>query len=309
MKSYKEQDLRRLSWYGLKPLAASVVLFPPVNAVVRWLARHLMSRHQALRIPISKTEAVYRLGYGARVVLLDPSVDEIARNIYWGGGRLISPADQAVLDSVEILCRDARTFLDVGSYSGLFALLAARSSSKVNAVAFEIVPENYLLIVRNILRNDLVGRVEARLCGLAEAAGSITIPQALKLDRLASSMSIGSSFESGVRIPLTTLDEATAGKDGPFVMKIDVEGFEARVLRGGRAFFETHRPDVICEVLPGSKDFDEVEGMLSGLGYRFFLFTDDEIRPCDHIRPTQDGRDWLFSTDPENLLSAMSGLE
>jgi len=308
MKNYSEQDLRRLNWFGLKSLLASAILFPPVNAVVRWLARRLLSKQQALRIPISKPEAAYRLQDGTSVALLDPSVDEIARNIYWGGGNSVSPADQAVLDSVEILCRNARTFLDVGSYSGLFALLAARSNSNVDAIAFEIVPENYLLIVRNIIRNDLVGRVEARLCGLAEAAGAITMPQALKLDRFASSMSIGSSFESGVRIPLTTLDEAVADRAGPFVMKIDVEGFEAQVLRGGRGFFETHRPDVICEILPGSSDFDEVEKMLSGLGYSYFLFTDGEIRPSEHIRPTRDGRDWLFSADPGYLLSAMSGI-
>ena len=279
-----------------------------MNAVVRWLARCLLSKRQALRIPISTPEAAYRLRDGASVALLDPSMDEIARSVYWGGGKPVSPAERQALDCVEILSRNARTFLDVGSYSGLFALLAARSNPDVHAVAFEIVPENYLLIVRNIIHNDLVGRVEARLCGLAEEPGAITMPQALKLDRLASSMSIGSSFESGVRIPLTTLDEAVADLAGPFVMKIDVEGFEAQVLRGGRGFLEQHRPDVICEVLPGSHDFDEVEKMLSGLGYRFFLFTEGAIRPLEHIRPTREGRDWLFSTDPENLLSAMSGL-
>ncbi len=227
--------------------------------------------------------------------MLEPVRDEVARTIYWGGGRCLSAADQYALDCVERLCADARTFADIGAYSGLFALVAARAQPELKAIAFEIVPENYLLVGRNIIENDLVGRVEARLCGISDKAGSMTMAPALNLERLASSMSVGSMFTSGVRVPIATLDEAIDGCEGPVVLKVDVEGFEANVLRGGSALLDRHRPDIICEILPRSADFPEIEEMLGVLGYRFFLFTDDGLKHCDHIDPTQDGRDWLFT--------------
>ncbi len=206
-----------------------------------------------------------------------------------------SKADQHVLRCIETLCAHAQTFLDIGAYSGLFALVAARSNPDVKSVSFEIVPENHLMLVGNIIHNDLIGRVDARLCGLADKPGWMTMPPALRLDRLASSMSIGSNFEAGVQIPLTTLDLAMADFKGPIVMKIDVEGFESSVLKGGQTFLETHRPDIVCEILASSTDHDEIGDTLGALGYQYYLFSDDGLIHCEQIDPTLNGRDWLFT--------------
>ena len=284
-----------MNWFGLKPVIAAVIATRPVNYVFRLIADRFLSGSTAARFPLSVPKVRYRLAHGPDVLLLEPTRDEVARTIYWGEGRCLSAADQYALDCVEWLCRDARTFIDIGAYSGLFALVAARSQPALKAIAFEIVPENYLLVVRNIIENDLVGRVEARLCGLSDKAGSMTMAPALNLERLASSMSIGSVFASGVRIPIAALDDAIEAGDGPFVLKIDVEGFEANVFRGGHAFLVAHKPDVICEILSRSKDYPEIEEMLSPLGYRFFLFTDDGLKHCERIDPTLGGRDWLFT--------------
>ena len=45
------------------------------------------------------------------------------------------------------------------------------------------------------------------------------------------SMSLGSRFDDGVAIPVTTLDAETRELSGPFLMKIDVEGYERAGLR------------------------------------------------------------------------------
>ena len=303
MKIYNERDLRRLNWFGLKPMIASLILFPPVNFVFRVLGRNLLTKKQALRYPISTREVRYRLENGAQVTLLDPARDDVARSVYWGEGSPVSPAESHVLRCVEALCGQYRTFLDIGAFSGLFALLAARSNAQLRSIAFEIVPENFLLLMRNIIENDLVGRVEARLCGLAGEPGWMTMAPELKLDRLASSMSIGSEFKTGVQIPLATIDGEMTDAIGPVLMKIDVEGFEAEVLRGGMTFLERHRPDVICEILPDSKDHQEIQDMLSALGYEYFLFTDNGLIRSKTITPTKEGRDWLFCADTKRLLS------
>jgi FkbM family methyltransferase len=301
MTVYHEEDLNRLNWFGFKTLVSSIVLFSPVNAVIRWFARRLLSQSDALRIPVSLSEVHCRLQNGASLIMLDPGRDEIARNLFWGDGRPASAVDRQFLSVVENMCRHSNTFLDVGAYSGFYSLVAARTNLELMAVAFEIVPENYQLIVRNIIHNDLVGRVDARLCGLSDQTGWMTVAPALNLDRLASSISLGSNFRKGVQIPLTTLDLATANMRGPFAMKIDVEGFESKVFCGGRQFLERQRPEILCEILPGAQNVARIEALLGSLGYRFALVTEDGLRTVCSIRPEDRWRDWLFSANPEMI--------
>ena len=66
---------------------------------------------------------------------------------------------------------------------------------------------------------------------------------------------------------------------GPIVMlKIDVEGFEMRVLRGMRRLIETHRPVIVTEVVESHLRRDgatrkDLVDFLSGLGYAPYNLT------------------------------------
>ncbi len=290
-----EVGLKRLDWFGLKSLIASLLTFKPVNFIFRRFARHCIPAKTAARYPISVQNVVYRLSGGEQIVLLDPARDEVARQIYWGQGRCISASDQIALDCVESLCQDAELFLDIGAYSGLFALVAAAAQSKLRVMAFEIVPENHLLVMRNIVENDFIGRIDARLCGLSNNPGSVTIAPSMQLDRMASSVSLGSEFSAGVRIPVDTLDNVISEIDGRIVMKIDVEGFENAVIQGGRRLFEDVKPDVICEFLPSSTDNRELDAYLTDLDYRFYQITENGLTRFDSIVPSKGGRDWLLT--------------
>ena len=306
MKTDFEADLNRMDWFGAKTIIARILSIKPVNFVFRQMAAFFLSEKSSARFPVSVSSVRYRLKGGETVVLLDPVRDEVARSIYWGRGRCLEPSDQYALDCTEWLSEDARLFIDIGSYSGLFALVAARAQPELRAITFEIVPENQLLIVRNIIENDLVERVDARLCGLSDRSGFMKVAPSLHLDRLASSVTIGSDFSSGVRVPIERLDQAVGEVEGPVAMKIDVEGFEVGVLRGGSRLIKRHRPDFICEILPRSNDFKEIEATLSGLNYSFFQIDGDGLRKQEQIDPTKGGRDWLFTTRdtiPPELLS------
>lgn len=288
-----------MDWFGAKSKIAKLISIRPINYVFRWIAARTVPPDTAARFPVSVPQVVYRLTGGGEVILLDPVRDEVARWIYWGEGRCMEPSDQYALDCVEWLCRDSRTFLDIGAYSGLFGLVAARSQPNLKVITFEIVPENHLLVLRNVIENNLVGHIDARLCGLSGEPGSIIVAPSLHLDRLASSINIGSDFKNGVQIPIDILDNVVGEGDGPVVMKIDVEGFEAAVMRGGRKLFSQQRPDVICEILPRSSDFKDIEMMLRSNEYRFYQINDEGLRLCDQIDPSNGGRDWLFTVRKE----------
>ena len=290
-----EAGLKRLDWFGTKSLIAKLLSFKPVNFILRGFARNFIPAKTATRFPVSVPMVTYELSGGERIVLLEPARDEVARAIYWGDGRFISASDQNTLDCVESLSKDAELFLDIGAYSGLFALVAAAAQPTLKAMTFEIVPENHLLLLRNIVENDLISRVDARLCGLSDRPGTLTVAPSLQLDRLASSVSIGSEFSAGVRVPIDTLDNVVEEIDGPIVMKIDVEGFETAVVRGGSKLFATKKPDVICEILPSSTRHEELDGMLRELGYQYFQINNSGLSRCESITPSKDGRDWLLT--------------
>lgn len=307
MSAYGEQDLAKARWRGLKPLAAAALTLPVINGLVRLIGRRLLPSHVLHRLPVSKAIVEFLPVEAKPVSLLEPRRDQVAKDIFWGEGRPTSSADARVLRLVEKLSQDAGTFLDIGSYAGLFAMLAARSNPGLRAIAYEIVPENYLLIVRNIIENDLVKQVDARLLGLGDAASELIMPSVSLSVSNDSSISIGSQFTNGVTIPVSTLDLDVPNVATPLLMKIDVEGFEANVIEGGRALITQSLPDIICEFLEDTQAHQPVQQLLAPLGYRYFLSKADGFEERSDIQPTSEGRDWFLTvrTDIDAILTRL----
>lgn len=298
-----EREVRSLNRFGIKSAVSRFILVKPVNMAVLALARRCLPSSISSRIPLNRDFVEYRSSSGSVVKLCKPNRDIVARDIFWGGGRPTSAADALILDIFDRLCREAQTFVDIGTYAGLFALVAARANERIAVVSYDIVPENYLLALNNIVANDMVGRINCNLLGMAAERGTIRVPPVLGLSSNALSVSLGSQFGRGIRVPVTTLDEQARDWRGPLVIKIDVEGFELEVLAGGKALLAEHHPDIICEILPGSDDdIAKLQEFLSGYGYRFFRPTDEGLIEFERLTPTLAARDWLCTTDAERLL-------
>jgi hypothetical protein len=154
------EDVRRINWFGLKPLLARFLAAPIVNPALHGLSRMILPTAIAHRLPLSKDSVHYVLEDGSTVVLLEPIHDAIARDIWHGRGKPTQAAERLKLRVFEQIAKSSKTCLDIGAYAGFFALVAARANPSLRALAFEIVPENFLLTVRNILANDLVDRVD-----------------------------------------------------------------------------------------------------------------------------------------------------
>jgi hypothetical protein len=80
------------------------------------------------------------------------------------------------------------------------------------------------------------------------------------------------------------------------VMKIDVEGTENDVFRSGGTFLETFKPDMVCEVLHGVADGEELGSLLSPFGYDYYLIRSDRLEHHTAIAPNPGFRDWFFTT-------------
>lgn len=132
---------------------------------------------------------------------------------------------------------------DVGANIGIFALLAAENPNVAKVVATEPAYSNYASMVRNAILNRMTDKVIALPIGLGEETGAL--PFNLQNLKSGGSMhAFGSIFAFRDRAvdPVASyaclcyrLDDLVAmpGLPYPTHIKIDIDGHETAVLRGG----------------------------------------------------------------------------
>lgn len=186
-------------------------------------------------------------------------------------------------------------FVDVGANIGAFTLQAARVVGSAGRVfSFEPQPRVFEMLSRSIADNGFTDRCQAFQYGVSDVAGEAFIHIQEDLNQGFSHVSASEKAEHDSRISLTRLDDVDFGSRVD-VFKIDVEGFETRVLRGGQAFFQKHRPIVLTEVFPwalrelGGSSPEEYVGLWEAYGYEVRHFENGRaeriIHPADMGAP------------------------
>ena len=148
--------------------------------------------------------------------------------------------------------------LDVGANTGFYTLLAAAAHRRNRVVAFEPVPLVLDLLHANVVGNGLLDRVRLIRCAVSDGNGPgvIYLPAA-DHEYVETSASLRADFKahhSGT-IPVLrrTLDRVlfrpSLVMQRVSVIKIDVEGCEALVLRGAHWTITRYQPIVFVEVL------------------------------------------------------------
>lgn len=292
---------------SLKTAARAALVQPWVNSAFLPVAKALPGQWQK-RLPVAKPLATLDLGEDGRIVLAEPDRCHVAQETYWGGGQLDNAQDRNALSAAIAFSRGAATFLDIGSYTGLFALAVARANPQLQSYAYEIVGENYLLLWKNVLHNDLGDRVHPCLVAVGGEDSEIRIPYAQSSGQLASSVDIGWSTDHGVRVPMKRLDDLHLDSPGPVAVKIDVEGFEMEIFDGAGEFLRKHRPDMVCEVLRRAQRVPEMMELLGSLGYRWFHIREEGFAIRDTIVADKHRRDWVLTCKSDDQLAAL-GLE
>ena len=145
------------------------------------------------------------------------------------------------------------TVLDLGANIGYYTLIAAQlvgPSGRV--IAFEPDPANYDLLVKNVAVNGHTNVTAIRAAVADEAKRA-----PLYLDHGHWGESLAEQNISGsvgwVEVDVVTLDGVVRDKRWTTpvgLMKIDVQGAEGLVLRGGRGLFERDLPRILMELEP-----------------------------------------------------------
>ena len=176
--------------------------------------------------------------------------------------------------------------IDAGAHLGVFSLIAAKAVGPHGKVfAFEPVPKFAAKVRRNALANGLTN-VEVVELGLSDSEGT-----ALCFD-YASGTSLfrkpGRRASTTWQVRLTTLDMWAEQHEVGHVefLKVDVEGAEISLIRGGETFIRSQRPMLFIEFNRLSQSAaghscEELFELLVKLGYRPFLVRDGQLFAVD----------------------------
>jgi FkbM family methyltransferase len=140
------------------------------------------------------------------------------------------------------LLRESDTFIDVGANSGSYSILAS-SIIGARTLAIEPIPSTYSRLVANFELNRIESPSQAINVGLGAVSGSAYMTSQFDTRN----QIILDDFSSiSIKVQIKTLDEVASHVD-PTLIKIDVEGWESEVLRGG---FKTLRnPSLLAIIL------------------------------------------------------------
>jgi FkbM family methyltransferase len=166
--------------------------------------------------------------------------------------------------------------VDAGACFGIYSTVAGRLvGSEGRVLAFEPAAASFELLRRNIALNRL-GNVRAVRCALSDRRGAVRLFHYRDPGRNSFGVEAG-SVQPCEHVPTETLDEAIEREGVRKVdfIKIDVEGAEALVLKGGEGVLRRDRPTVVFEVnAEATKQLDLAENgawdILARLGYDFF---------------------------------------
>lgn len=215
----------------LKPVARSIYKLP----------RRLMDSMG----PDEKV-AVYR-GFQLHYSKGTSIVEEIS------GGRTYEPEVTGQLVRA-LQSRRSPLCLDIGSNIGIMTLNLLADVPGIRIVAFEPGPHQAGLLEKTLAANNLTHAVTLVRSALSYEAGSARF--SVHRSRHASGDGFYDTQRAGrtstIEVPVTTLDSwwEHAGRPAIDAIKIDTEGAELWVLRGGLSMLDASRPVVVFELHP-----------------------------------------------------------
>ena len=169
--------------------------------------------------------------------------------------------------------RSTDLFVDIGANVGVYSVLAS-AVKKSRSISFEPVPDTFKHFEDNIKINDLSELVESHKLGLSDEEGVLHFTNSL--DCVNHVVTNEDSQLETTEVQVRKLDDILNGRS-PILMKIDVEGYETKVLAGAiKILADQYLKGIIIE-LNSSGDrygFDEAkihENLLSE-GFRSYNY-------------------------------------
>jgi FkbM family methyltransferase len=167
--------------------------------------------------------------------------------------------------------REKDLFVDIGANIGSYTVLAS-SVIGSRTVCFEPVPSTYERLMANIKVNNLECKVVPLNIALGDSKGQIQFSS--DLNCVNHVIADKEEVKNKIIVNVSTIDDEL--KECPFLIKIDVEGYEKPALEGAKNILANNELCCVIMELNGSGDrygYDESKIWSMMLDYRFRAYS------------------------------------
>jgi len=148
------------------------------------------------------------------------------------------------------------TLFDIGANVGFYTLIAQKYFPNICCLSFEPSPETYQNLIINLNANKKQGVVRSFPIALSEQKETVEFGDfgdcSGKNSIISTSIHDKSNIKKHLHVETDFLDNIHKGKNGRFIVKIDTEGHEINVIKGGSEFFKNN--EIILQVETGHKE-------------------------------------------------------
>lgn len=193
--------------------------------------------------PKSVGKHVLKTIHGVQMII-DPSIDNGVELSLFETGTY----EKGTIQLLEKYLQKGSAFLDIGANIGLMSVIASKVVGTNGIVyAVEANPNTVPILQANIDLNDC-RNVEVIPVALSDISGKALLFENWEVNRGGASLISQSNEEEGLEVKMERLDDLFDENTPIQLVKIDVEGFEPQVIRGGMQWFQKQQPVFIIEV-------------------------------------------------------------
>jgi FkbM family methyltransferase len=181
-------------------------------------------------------------------------------------------------DFIKEQCKAGDVVFDIGAHMGIFSFFLAQQVGPTGKVfSFEPAPLTYKMLQHTIAYNHLGNIIESNQMAMADKEGELTF-YIYSNSKISSGNSLSplnpAGSHRGITVKTVTLDDFFDSKalNRLNFIKIDAEGAELDILKGGKKTIQKYKPCITLEVhprilTPAAETMRELYQTISSYGY------------------------------------------
>jgi len=275
-----------------------------INFFLRWLNKIVVT-FIPVNIRLPPSGVIQLKSKGHRLKLATNQTSYLTQLLFWNG-----------LDSFEYttifvnLIKKVDTFFDVGSNIGYYALLASTMNNRVNVYSFEPARGAFTYLKKNVGLNDLSKQVTVEEFALTNITGPLIFQEVQNGKYINTRHTLSGENNAATKflkrefieyqVQGITLDEYCKRNTITDIslIKIDTEGSEPAILKGGYKTISESHPIIICEIRFNFNE-EKIENIMNKLGYDCFLIRENYLVKTDTLnRAYETGTHNFFFVHP-----------
>ncbi|MGB5596433.1 MAG: FkbM family methyltransferase [Crocosphaera sp.] len=228
-----------------------------------------------------------QLSNGKSLLMKSDGNDRIASLCFFKG---IYGFEKETITLFEKLLNNCKVFLDIGANIGFYSLFAALNDTDetIKIYAFEPVPVVFSRLKDNIQLNKIsniqpintaINNYDG-LVNLLIKQHDLSMPTLSRITSSSNQKSLETITVKSLKIDTFVTRNDICQVD---LIKIDIEGAEAKAIEGAKDVIQRDKPIIICEIGGKNRAKNIQQQISETVSYLCFLITDKGLIPIDKI--------------------------